>query len=106
LHINQIWKFYNKEENPESLINRVEIWQDYSGILLIDLFFKKSGCEQMKEVFKKKTNTNFFHHHDLNWCKLQVIGSKDIRSLLSLVNETQQFIGDSKSEMKGILAKV
>lgn len=102
-----IMRFYNKNPDPESLINRVEVWQDRSGMSLVDVYFHASGCEKVREEFSNKIHCQSFHHHNYNWCKLQITNRNDMHNFLIGIVSTQTFADDhSQGVMKLILSKL
>lgn len=106
LFLTKIWRFCNQIENPESLINRVEVWQDRTGITLVQVFFNKLGCEQMKQAFADKMDVEFFHCHQYNWCQLEVKKREEMQRLLTLIDSTHEFFGESQTELKSIISKL
>ena len=101
--LTQIWRFYNQQKGLESLINRVEVWQDRKGIALIQIYFMMVGCEQMLKAF---AHYKFVHMHKNNWCSLEATDRKEMRDLLELLKNTHQFIGNAKSELELIQRKL
>lgn len=106
MFLTKIWRFYNKIENPESLINRIEIWQDRKGIALVQIFFNALGCEQMKQAFSDKMKVQIFHYHADDWCKLEVTHREGMKKLLDLISSAHEFVGNSHSEMEVIASKL
>lgn len=110
MFLDNIWFFTNTEKNhPQSCVNRVEVWQDKSGISMVHVSFNMEWCEMMKQAFpeniESKTNrkTRFFHHHEHNWCNLEFQGIKNMKNILDLLKRTQNFSGNSKIELEKIL---
>ena len=99
LFLKHVWKFFNKDGNPKSLINRVEVWKDRTDtICLIEIYFNMIGCEEMRKSFSH-LNPLTIHHHEYDWCKMKFMHPRSMRAVLKALMESQQFVGDSKERV-------
>lgn len=99
----QIYRFYNNNASSSSFINRVEVWNESGwGITLVDLYYHYEGCLKMEE-FSKAVSGTIYHHHQHNWCKVQVTDSEKIQDLFRLLLATQRLTEEARSEMENCL---
>lgn len=106
-YLSAIHRFYNRNADPQSLINRVEVWEGHLGICLLDIYFNQIGCKAIENAYSNALNARLFHHHDHHWCKLQVLKPISMRSLLQILEKTQGFSDEQSHEcMQELLKKL
>lgn len=105
-HLTNIWTFYSITDDRMPLIDRVEVWENKSGISLVNIFYNHSYCESVKDDLEKTLSSkNLVYKHYLNstYCLIQATEREDINLVLSLLNSSQNFTEKGKSEMEKII---
>ncbi len=101
LFLVRIWRFYNDETDPRSLINRVELWKDRTKTYFLHVYFHQSGCGEMQRglLFDDVT---FHHHQDKDWCKFQTSDLNTIKGFLTHLLRDHNLLLTTYGVIKGI----
>lgn len=105
LNLVAIWRFYNIESNPDSFVNRVEIWKDQTKIRNVSICFNTKGCQEMQKTYSS-FEPILSHYHFHHWCKLTVSKLDEILNVLLSIQQNSKFSLQVEKEMCEILKEL